>query len=127
LLFNAWVEGQKIAGDKGGITTKRNQRAPGGRTKRFYREAIDEILEGIEHQLSQGKKVSFLGFGTFYTRIHKGGKARNFHTGNVVNYKDVRLAAFRPGTLLKQAVRRKKDSSSNLPPFSAAVSASMEW
>jgi hypothetical protein len=55
------VEGQKIAGDKGGITTKRNQRAPGGRTKRFYREAIDEILEGIEHQLSQGKKVSFLG------------------------------------------------------------------
>jgi nucleoid DNA-binding protein len=51
---------------------KRNQRAPCGRTKRFYREALDDILDGIQHQLSQGKEVSFLGFGTFYTRVHKG-------------------------------------------------------
>ena len=87
---------------------KRNQRAPGGRTKRYYREALGEILEGIQHQLAQGKEVSFLGFGTFYTRIRKGGKGRNFKTGEPVKYKDVRLAAFRPGALLKQAVRRKK-------------------
>ena len=88
--------------------TKKNQRAPGGRTKRYYREALSEILEGLQQQLTQGKEVSFLGFGTFYTRIHKGGKGRNFQTGKPVTYKDVRLATFTPGTLLKKAVRRKK-------------------
>ncbi len=87
---------------------KRNRRAPGGRTQVFYREALQELLEGIQYHLAQGKEVSFLGFGTFYTRMHKGGKGRNFKTGKAVEYKPVRLVAFRPGALLKQAVRRKK-------------------
>src|SRR5712691_373574 len=87
---------------------KRNRRAPGGRTQVFYREALQELLEGIQYHLAQGKEITFLGFGTFYTRMHKGGKGRNFKTGKVVEYKPVRLVAFRPGALLKQAVRRKK-------------------
>lgn len=78
------------------------------RSKRHYQEAINEILEGIQHHLTQGKKMHLMGFGTFYTRTHKGGRSLNFKTKKSVEYKPVRQAAFRPGNLLKQAVRRKK-------------------
>jgi nucleoid DNA-binding protein len=78
------------------------------RPKQHYRDAITEIFAAIEERLADGKEVCLTGFGTFYTRMHKGGKGRNFKTKQPMEYKAVRLAAFRPGMLLKQAVRRKK-------------------
>jgi nucleoid DNA-binding protein len=78
------------------------------RPKSHYRTAIDEICDGITEQLSKGKDVGFLGFGYFYTRTHKGGTARDFKKKAPLEYKPVRLAAFRPGSLLKKAVRKKK-------------------
>lgn len=78
------------------------------RPQSHYREAISEILAGITDKLADGKEVRLLGFGTFYTRQHKGGKGRNFKTKKPLDYKPVRQAAFKPGALLKQAVRRKK-------------------
>ena len=77
-------------------------------SKRVYDKVIKEFLASIQQELAAGRKVQFLGFGTFYTRVHKAGKARNFKTGKPVEYKAVRIPAFRPGSLLKQAVRRKK-------------------
>ena len=78
------------------------------RPQSHYDTAIAEIFDGLQEQLSQGKDVRFLGFGTFYTRMHKGGTARNFKKKEPLEYKPVRLAAFRPGSLLKKAVRKKK-------------------
>jgi nucleoid DNA-binding protein len=78
------------------------------RTRQFYRDALNEIIDGIQSQLAEGKTVTLMGFGTFYTRMHKGGKGRNFKTKKPMEYKAVRLATFRPGNTLKQAVRRKK-------------------
>jgi nucleoid DNA-binding protein len=78
------------------------------RPKSHYRTAIAEICDGLQEQLAKGKEVGFLGFGTFYTRMHKGGKGRNFKTNERLEYKPVRQAAFRPGSLLKRAVRKKK-------------------
>jgi DNA-binding protein HU-beta len=77
-------------------------------TKRMYNQVLTDLLAGIKSELAAGRKVSFLGFGTFYTRIHKGGKGRNFRTGKSMEYKPMRLVGFRPGSLLKKAVRRKK-------------------
>jgi DNA-binding protein HU-beta len=77
-------------------------------TKRIYNQVLKELLTGIRSELAAGRKVQFLGFGTFYTRIHKGGKGRNFKTNKPVEYKAVRIPAFRPGSLLKKAVRKKK-------------------
>ena len=77
-------------------------------SQRVYKIALDELLEGIKSELSAGRKVQLLGFGTFYTRVHKGGKGRNFKTNKPVEYKAVRIPAFRPGLLLKKAVRKKK-------------------
>jgi nucleoid DNA-binding protein len=47
-------------------------------------------------------------FGTFYTRMKKGGKGYNFQTKKAMSFHLVRQAAFRPGAVLKKAVRRKK-------------------
>jgi len=77
-------------------------------TQRHYNQVLKELLEGIKNELAQGRKVQFLGFGTFYTRIYKGRTGRNFKTKKPVPYKDIRIAAFHPGDVLKRAVRRKK-------------------
>src|SRR5947199_8666380 len=78
------------------------------RPQQFYRDALHEIMEGIQEQLAQGKSVHFIGFGSFYTRMRKGGRGYNFKKNKPVDYKAVRQAVFRVGTILKQAVRRKK-------------------
>ncbi len=77
-------------------------------TQRLYNQVLKELLRGIQSELAAGRKVSFIGFGTFYTRIHKGGKGLNFKTKKPVEYKAVRIPAFRPGSQLKRAVRKKK-------------------
>jgi DNA-binding protein HU-beta len=77
-------------------------------TQKVYRQVLTELLTSIQQELAAGRSVSFLGFGTFYTRMHKGGSGRNFKTGKPIEYKAVRIPAFRPGSLLKQAVRKKK-------------------
>jgi DNA-binding protein HU-beta len=77
-------------------------------TQRVYDQVLTELLTGIQQELAAGRSVSFLGFGTFYTRVNKGGTALNFKTKQPMEYGAVRVAAFRPGSLLKQAVRRKK-------------------
>jgi nucleoid DNA-binding protein len=78
------------------------------RPQSHYRSAITEIFDGLKEQLASGKSVGFLGFGTFLTRVHKGGKGINFKTKKQVLYKEYRRAAFTPGSLLKRAVRRKR-------------------
>src|SRR5712692_7498396 len=67
------------------------------RSQEHYQTALNEILEGIQEQLTEGHEVILTGFGTFYTRTHKGGKGLNFKTKKPVEYKATRLAAFRPG------------------------------
>src|SRR5512135_1387930 len=78
------------------------------RSQNHYRTALTEILDGIREKLADGKEIQILGFGRFYTRMHKGGKGRNFKTGNTLEYKPVRVVEFHPGELLKKAVRKKK-------------------
>jgi len=78
------------------------------KTQQFYNEVLTDLLAGIKQELAAGREVHFPGFGTFYTRIHQGGKARNFKTKEIMEYPAVRIPAFRPGSLLKQAVRKKK-------------------
>jgi DNA-binding protein HU-beta len=76
------------------------------RPQKFYRNALGEILAGIQEHLKHGKDISFLGFGTFYTRQKQGGRSRNFKTGEPMEYQPVRQVAFRVGRVLKRAVRK---------------------
>ncbi len=77
------------------------------RPQKLYREILNEALAGIEEHLSKGKPVPLLGFCTFYTRMRKPAKGKNFKTGETIAVPEVRLASFRPSPLLKQAVRIK--------------------
>ena len=77
-------------------------------TQKVYRQVLTELLTSIQQELAAGRKVSFLGFGTFSTRMHRGGRGLNFKTKKPIEYKPVRIPVFRPGSLLKQAVRKKK-------------------
>ena len=77
-------------------------------TQRVYHQVLTDLLTSIQQELAAGRTVQFQGFGTFSTRIHKGGRGRNFKTNKPVEYKAVRIPAFRPGSLLKKAVRKKK-------------------
>ncbi len=88
-------------------------------TRHLYNKVLNELLTGIRQELAAGRKVSFLGFGTFYTRIHKGGKGINFKTKKPVAYKAVCVPAFRPGSLLKKAVRKNNRHNIPLTPSSA--------
>src|SRR5919199_1494817 len=77
------------------------------RPQKFYDDALTEILDGLKEELAKGKDITFLGFGTFYTRMKKGGTGMNFKTKKRVAYQPVRQVGFRVGDLLKQAVRKK--------------------
>src|SRR5690349_17896017 len=74
-------------------------------SQRVVADALDATLRLIEQSLRHGETVTFPGFGTFYTREKQAGEARNFQTGELVNYPARTQAAFRPGELLKRAVR----------------------
>jgi len=77
-------------------------------TQHVYNQVLTELLAGIRQELAAGRKVSFLGFGTFYTRIRKASKGRHFKTKKIIDVPQLRIPAFRAGSLLKKAVRRKK-------------------
>ncbi|MGI9058699.1 MAG: HU family DNA-binding protein [Ktedonobacteraceae bacterium] len=46
------------------LLSRKNQR-----TQKYYRTALTSILAELQEQLKEGNKVTFPGFGTFYTRI----------------------------------------------------------
>jgi|SRR5579875_3707736 len=83
--------------------------------QKYYKTALTEILTEIREQLKEGNTVTFIGFGTFFTRQRKAGTATDFTTKKQIKTPEVRLAKFRPGETLKQAVRKKSLISSLLP------------
>jgi len=74
-------------------------------SQRVVSDVIGAALKLIEQSLKEGKTVTFPGFGTFYTRGKQAGQARNFQTDELMTYPARRQAAFRPGEILKRAVR----------------------
>ncbi len=78
------------------------------RPQKHYQEAITEIFAGIQYQLKEGKRLHFLGFGTFYTRMKKASKGFNIKTKQKMDIPEMRLAGFKVGNVLKRAVKGKK-------------------
>jgi len=78
------------------------------RPQSHYREALAEILEGIQDQLKAKKHIRFIGFGTFHTRVMKARKGINPKTRQKIELPEIRLAAFKVGAVLRKAVRGKQ-------------------
>jgi DNA-binding protein HU-beta len=78
-----------------------------GRSQEHYRQALADIIDGITTQLTDGHRVQLIGFGSFYTREQPAGTVRSVQTGRTLAVPARRVAAFRAGEFVKQAVRQR--------------------
>ncbi len=67
--------------------------------------ALNSMLEGITSSLKKGKRVSFVGFGTFSVSKRKARTGRNPQTGESIRIPAARVPKFKAGKALKDAVK----------------------
>ena len=77
-------------------------------TQRVVSGVLNASHRLSEQTLQEGRRVTFPGFGTFYSTKRKEGKVRHIHTGQLVPFPARRIAAFRVGDVLKRAVRGRR-------------------
>jgi len=68
-------------------------------------KALRATLDGITGSLKKGKRVSFVGFGTFIVGKRKARMGRNPQTGETIRIAAARVPKFRAGKQLKDAVK----------------------
>ena len=66
--------------------------------------ALDAVLDGVVSSLKQGEAVSLVGFGTFAVSKREARTGRNPATGAEIKIKSAKLAKFRAGKALKDAL-----------------------
>ncbi|MEA2084350.1 MAG: HU family DNA-binding protein [Thermodesulfobacteriota bacterium] len=67
-------------------------------------KALDGLLETITDALSSGDKVTLVGFGTFSVTNRSARKGRNPQTGKEIQIKAKKVARFKAGSKLADAV-----------------------
>jgi DNA-binding protein HU-beta len=78
-----------------------------GLSKKAAKEAIDAMLETVTKTICDGEPVRITGFGTFEPRPRRAKSAINPRTGERIPMGARVVPAFRPGSDLKEAVRKK--------------------
>ena len=76
-----------------------------GVTKATAAAAVDSIIDGIVKSLKKGNPIMFVGFGTFSTSKRKARLGRNPQTGATVKIPARRVARFKAGKALKDALK----------------------
>ena len=76
-----------------------------GLTKRNIGRVINAITEVISDALSNGDKVTLVGFGTFRVINRKTRRGRNPQTGKELQISAKKVPKFRPGKELRERVR----------------------
>ncbi len=67
-------------------------------------DAVDAMLEGITGALKKGDSVTFVGFGTFSVGSREARDGRNPRTGETIKIAASKLAKFKAGKGLKDAL-----------------------
>lgn len=75
-------------------------------TKVQAERAIEDILEAITQELSEGSEIKFMGFGAFTIKNIPERQGMNPQTGESVTIKAHKKVSFRPGKLLKERIQR---------------------
>jgi DNA-binding protein HU-beta len=75
------------------------------RPQTHYHAATTELLAEISTQLSRGHTIRLIGFGSFYTRHQPTSTVKDLRSGKKITIPAHRVAAFRAGAWLKNAVR----------------------
>jgi len=74
-------------------------------TKVQANKAISAFFNGVTSSLKKGKKVSFVGFGTFSVTKRKARMGRNPQTGAPLRIAAAKVPKFKAGKTLKDAVK----------------------
>lgn len=67
--------------------------------------ALKSVLDGVTTSLKKGRKVSFVGFGTFSVGKRKARVGRNPQTGEAIKIAAAKVPKFKAGKQLKEAVK----------------------
>jgi DNA-binding protein HU-beta len=78
-----------------------------GLSKKAAKEAVDAMIYTISKTICDGEPVRITGFGTFEPRPRRAKSAINPRTGERIPMGARVVPAFRPGSDLKEAVRKK--------------------
>jgi DNA-binding protein HU-beta len=76
-----------------------------GLTKADSEKALNAFLSAVEETLINEGKLTLTGFGTFVVEERKERKGRNPRTGKEITIPACKVVKFRPGKLLKEAVK----------------------
>ncbi|MGE4298600.1 MAG: HU family DNA-binding protein [Desulfovibrionaceae bacterium] len=74
-------------------------------TKANAERALNAFLEAVETTLVKDGKLTLTGFGTFVVEERKARKGRNPRSGAEITIPASKVVKFRPGKLLKDAVK----------------------
>lgn len=77
-----------------------------GLTKADASRALEATMESITEALTNGEKVSLVGFGTFATSKREAREGRNPRTGETVKIDARTAVTFKAGSKLKEAVNK---------------------
>ena len=75
-----------------------------GLSKKDVNEVINATIETIEEALKNGKKVSFIGFGSFETVTRAARVARVPKTGQEIQIPETKAVKFKAGKKLKELI-----------------------
>ena len=76
-----------------------------GLTKADSEKALNAFLSAVEETLISEGKLTLTGFGTFVVEERKERTGRNPRTGEEIKIPACKVVKFRPGKLLKEAVK----------------------
>jgi len=76
-----------------------------GLTKKGAARAVDAFCEAVKEAAAKGEKVILPGFGAFAVVTAKERKGRDLRTGEEIVIPAKKAVRFRPGKLLKEAVK----------------------
>ena len=74
-------------------------------TKANAERSLNAFIDAVEATLVKDGKLTLTGFGTFVVENRKARKGRNPRTGQEISIPAAKVIKFRPGKLLKDAVK----------------------
>jgi DNA-binding protein HU-beta len=77
-----------------------------GISKAAAEKSVNSFIEGVKASLKKGQPVTLIGFGTFSVGKRAARTGRNPKTGEIIKIKAKKVARFKPGTELKNAVNK---------------------
>lgn len=77
-----------------------------GITKAATEKVLSSILGTIQDGLVNGQRITLVGFGTFSVGTRQARKGRNPQTKQEINIPAAKVAKFKPGKALKEAVNK---------------------